>query len=250
MDNRLVSIIMPVYNSEKFLDKAIQSVLDQTYQEWELVVINDASTDQSKAMLAKYTDQRIIVIENHENMGIAKTRNRGIELAKGEYISFLDSDDWWLPEKLEHQLNIMQTQSIKFSCSAYYVSDESGNIINERNVTVGFKQYQQLLKTNSIGCLTVMVEAELIKAHPMPILKHEDYATWLNLLKTGIGIYFIGEKLAVYRKSASSTSANKWNTINWVWKIFRKNEGFSVPKSCIYLLRFLFFTTFKYVSKE
>lgn len=248
--NTLVSIIMPVYNSEKFLDTAIQSVLDQTYSEWELIVINDASTDKSKEKLEKYTDQRIKVIENKENLGIAKSRNKGITLANGDYISFLDSDDWWLPEKLVQQLQLMKNKSIDFSCSAYYVSDEIGTIINERNVKAGFKNYQQLLKTNSIGCLTVMAKAELLKANPMPMLKHEDYATWLNILKTGVDVYFIEEKLAVYRKTASSTSANKWNTIIWVWKILRENEHFSVVKSSIYLARFLFFTTFKYATNE
>ncbi len=250
MTNTLVSIIMPVYNSEQFLDIAIQSVLDQTYSDWELLVIDDASTDQSRAKLQKYTDQRIRLIENQRNLGIAKSRNKAIALAEGSYISFLDSDDWWLPEKLMSQLQVMKKRSIDFSCSAYYVSDESGDIINERNVKAGFKNYKQLLKTNSIGCLTVMVKTELLKKNPMPLLKHEDYATWLNILKTGTDVYFIEEKLAVYRKTSSSTSANKWNTIRWVWKILRENEHFSVIKSCVFLIRFLFFTTFKYATNE
>lgn len=248
----MASIIMPVYNSEKFMSAAIESVLCQTYSDWELVIIDDGSSDHSKEIATKFSlrDQRITIVHNEQNLGIAKTRNRGIERVTGKYVAFLDSDDLWLPNKLEEQLAIMEKNNIDFSCSSYFVCDENGAILNERNFRKGFKTYKELLKTNTVGCLTVVVKTKIIKKHLMPCLKHEDYATWLNILKDNIDIYFIDEKLAVYRKRLASVSANKLNVIPWVWKILRENEQFSVTKSFFYLIRFLFYTTFKYAVNE
>ena len=206
METALVSIIMPMYNAGKFLSKSIESVLEQTYQNWELLLIDDGSKDDSIdiALAFMEKDSRIFLLKNEQNMGIAKTRNKGIEASKGQYIAFLDSDDLWLPNKLEVQVKWMEEKKLLFTCSSYL----------------------------------------------MPDLKHEDYATWLNILKEINTVYFINEKLAIYRKLTTSTSSNKWNTISWVWKILRQNEQFSVIKSSFYLMRFLFYTTFKYAKNE
>lgn len=252
METALVSIIMPMYNAGKFLSKSIESVLEQTYQNWELLLIDDGSNDDSIdiALAFMEKDSRIFLLKNEQNMGIAKTRNKGIEASKGQYIAFLDSDDLWLPNKLEVQIKWMEEKKLLFTCSSYFVCNENGNITHERNFSEGPQTYQDLLKTNTIGCLTVVVESNLLKRHLMPDLKHEDYATWLNILKEINTVYFINEKLAIYRKLTTSTSSNKWNTISWVWKILRQNEQFSVIKSSFYLMRFLFYTTFKYAKNE
>ena len=162
----------------------------------------------------------------------------------------LQRDNLWLPNKLEVQIKWMEEKKLLFTCSSYFVCNENGNITHERNFSEGPQTYQDLLKTNTIGCLTVVVESNLLKRHLMPDLKHEDYATWLNILKEINTVYFINEKLAIYRKLTTSTSSNKWNTISWVWKILRQNEQFSVIKSSFYLMRFLFYTTFKYAKNE
>ena len=225
METALVSIIMPMYNAGKFLSKSIESVLEQTYQNWELLLIDDGSKDDSIdiALAFMEKDSRIFLLKNEQNMGIAKTRTKGIEASKGQYIAVLDSDDLWLPNKLEVQIKWMEEKKLLFTCSSYFVCNENGNITHERNFSEGPQTYQDLLKTNTIGCLTVVVESNLLKRHLMPDLKHEDYATWLNILKEINTVYFINEKLAIYRKLTTSTSSNKWNTISWVWKILRQN---------------------------
>lgn len=246
----LVSIIMPVYNSEDYLEASIQSVLNQSYKNWELIIIDDGSTDASLEIIQKIQLERseIRLLINSENMGISATRNKGIEAARGEFIAFLDSDDRWQPKKLEKQIAFMKKEAINFSCTSYFVSDESGKIIGERNFIDKEVDYKELLKTNSIGCLTVMVKTDLIKQYKMPKLKHEDYATWLSILRGGNNVYFMNEKLAIYTKREKSVSANKFNTVIWVWHIYRESQNFSVLKSFIYLLRFLFFTSSKYLK--
>lgn len=248
----IVSIIMPSYNSEDFLEKAIQSVVDQTYTNWELLVIDDGSKDRSLAIAEEFAkkDTRVKMIRNEENLGIAKTRNKGIQLAKGKYIAFLDSDDSWEVQKLAVQVAVMEEKQLDFTCSSYNVVNEAGEFLGKRLFKAGNQTYQDLLKTNTIGCLTVMVKAELLKKYPMPVLKHEDYATWLTILKTGVSVYFIPEVLANYTKRANSTSANKFNTLKWVWTIFYKNQQFAFPKAIIYWLRFVFYTCLKYIKKE
>lgn len=246
----LVSIIMPVYNSEDFLEASIQSVLNQSYKNWELIIVDDGSTDASLKIIKKFQREKseIRLLINNENMGIAATRNKGIGAARGEFVAFLDSDDRWQPKKLEKQIAFMKKEAINFSCTSYFVSDEFGTIIGERNFIEKEVDYKELLKTNLIGCLTVMVKTDLIKQYKMPKLKHEDYATWLNILRDGNNVYFMNEKLAFYTKRGKSVSANKFNTVSWVWDIFRESQNFSVLKSFFYLLRFLFFTSCKYLK--
>lgn len=247
----MISIIMPVYNSEKFLAKSIESVITQTYANWQLILIDDESTDHSIDICESYVqkDKRIMLMRNQQNLGVAQTRNVGIQAATGEYIAFLDSDDQWKPYKLDKQLKSMLERKAAFSCSSYSVCDEDFNIVGERTFPNGFKNYRDLLKTNSIGCLTVMIQATILKENLMPNVHHEDYATWLNILKSGIDVLFISDSLAIYTKRETSVSSNKFNTVAWIWNIFHREQKFSVAKSSFYLIRFLFFGVYKY-SRE
>lgn len=244
-----ISVVMPVYNSEKFVAKAIESVIQQTYSNWELVIVDDGSNDNSSMIVEGYLhDKRIRLLKNEKNSGISKTRNRAIMQASGVYIAFLDSDDVWLPDKLEKQVYFMKENEAVFICSSYFVADESGNIIGERNFDVNKWNYKELLKTNNIGCLTVMIEAKLLKANPMPEMKHEDYATWLNILRTGANVMVSSDKLAIYTKREDSISANKLNTVKWIWRIFHEGQNYSAVRSFFLLIRFLFYTTKKYAK--
>lgn len=250
MESPLISIVMPVYNSETFVHKAIDSVLNQTYENWELIVVDDGSQDQSVEAIMSYVNQdnRIQLLKNEKNSGIAITRNNAINSSRGKYIAFLDSDDMWYPEKLEYQTAIMESKHLDFSCTSYDIVDEQGKIIDDRLVKEGVKTYSDLLKTNFIGCLTVMIKRELLVKYPMPNVKHEDYASWLNILKNHYSVFAIPKKLSIYTKREASVSANKFNTINWIWTIYRNELGLSKFTSLFYLLRFLSFATIKYLK--
>ena len=250
MESPLISIVMPMYNSEAFVHKAIDSVLMQTYENWELIIVDDGSRDHSMRTVMPYVDQdkRIQLLKNEKNSGIAITRNKAIEFSQGKYIALLDSDDMWYPEKLTHQVAIMESNNLDFSCTAYDIVNEQGTVIGERLLDEGSKSYSDLLKTNFIGCLTVMIKRDLLIEYPMRNIKHEDYASWLNILKHHYSVFTIPEKLSIYTKRASSVSANKFNTVKWIWVIYRKQLGLSRIKSFFFLLRFLSYATFKYLK--
>lgn len=250
MEKALISVVMPVYNSEKYVSNAIESVLKQTYQHWELIIIDDGSLDQSVEIVEQFAkrDDRIKLLVNTENCGIAKTRNRGIEEAEGQYIAFLDSDDAWYPEKLKTQVSIMLEKNLDFSCTSYSIVNEENERIGARLLEEGNREYSDLLKTNFVGCLTAMLTKKLLDEYPMPNVKHEDYATWLTILKQGYEVYVINQELSIYTKRSTSVSSNKVNTINWVWIIYRDVLKLSSTRSFFYMLRFLTVTSLKYVK--
>lgn len=250
MESPLISIVMPMYNSETFVSKAIDSILEQTYTNWELIIVDDGSHDHSVEVVMSYVEKnhRIQLLKNKKNSGIAITRNKAIQSTKGKYIAFLDSDDRWYPKKLEYQVTIMENKQVDFSCTSYDIVNEQGKIMGERFFEEASRGFSDLLKTNFIGCLTVMIKREVLINYPMPNVKHEDYATWLNILKNNFSIFVIPEKLSIYTNRESSVSSNKFNTINWVWIIYRNELGFSKIKSVFFLIRFLGFTTFKYLK--
>ncbi|MGY3750913.1 glycosyltransferase family 2 protein [Vagococcus acidifermentans] len=246
----LISIIMPVYNAEKYVGEAINSVLNQTYLNWELLVVNDGSTDKSVQVIQDYmkTDTRIKFINKKNNEGIASARNSGIKEAEGDYICFLDSDDMWKVTKLEEQLNIMKENSASFSCTSYSIIDEQHNKIGYFRRDQKFYSYEELLHTNFIGCLTVMITSQLMKKNPMPSIKHEDYATWLNILSRNKKVFFIDQHLAIYRKTSGSISSNKFKTIGWTWKIFASQNKLSKFQRVVFFIRYMYYTINKYVN--
>lgn len=248
--NDLVSIITPVYNAERYIKHTIESVIEQDYDNWELLIIDDCSTDSSRTIAEKYmqADKRIKLIFLEKNSGVASARNAGIEAAKGRYIAFLDSDDLWHPNKLSLQIKFMQDNNYHFTFTGYEWIDKNGKKLN-RIVRVPAKaDYNRLLRGNPIGCLTVVIDANKINMLKMLSIRHEDYAAWLCIVKEGTIAYGINQNLAQYRKTNSSLSSNKWKAISWTWNIYRKNQKLSVLRSLSCLAMYAFNTSLKYIG--
>lgn len=227
----LVSIIMPCHNSEAFIYDAIRSVVAQTYRNWELLIVDDCSTDGTMAAIesARATHgERIQVQRLSVNSGAAVARNVAIQSASGRFIAFLDSDDLWLPAKLETQVCFMNATRSPFTYTAYEMVDEQGGHLSWISVPES-TDYQALLKTNIIACLTAMYDAAYFGKICMPnIRKGQDYAMWLRLLKLVSGASGVQEVLAKYRVRGDSISANKWESSGWVWRVYREIEQLSV----------------------
>ena len=244
--NELVSIITPCYNSEKFLDECISSVLNQSYQNWEMLIVDDNSSDNSCTLINSYSkrDDRIKPLFLNENLGPAMARNNAITNAKGKYIAFLDSDDIWLPEKLELQINFMKNNNYSFVFSSYSViSDDKKSMYTIiAPETISYRRY---LKNTIIGCLTVVLDKEKFKSIKMPNLRSShDMATWLNLLKECGSAYGIQQNLAIYRDHKSSNTSNKFNAAYDVWNVYRKHEKLNLFYS-IYNFVFYALNAFK-----
>lgn len=226
--NPLVSIITPVFNSSRFILDCISSVKGQTYENWELLLVDDGSRDGSIDIIKgeMVRDKRIKLIPLDTNRGQAKARNMGINLASGAYIAFLDSDDVWLPEKIEHQLDFMMTNKISFSFTKYGFIDESGNISRKIVKVPSVVDYSFLLKNTAIGCLTVMLEKNAFgnKLQMKALKRHEDYALWLSLLRTGCTAHGLQENLALYRVVKGSLSSNKLRAAKDIWKVYELEE--------------------------
>lgn len=239
MINDLVSIITPLYNSEKFIEETIESVLKQTYSNWEMIIVDDCSTDLGLSIVKKYSekDSRIKYIRMKKNSGAAFCRNKAIKLSKGEFIAFLDSDDLWLERKLEKQVKFMKENNYSISFHEYSQVDEVGNlnnkIIKNPKTPVTYKSY---LLTNPIGCLSGMYSVKNIGKQYMPQLKNrEDTAFWLKLLKIEKNIYGLNENLALYRVRKNSLSSKKIKLIKYHWILYREIEKMSIMKSLFYL---------------
>jgi len=243
----LVSIITPSYNSELFIDETIKSVLDQIHINWEMIIVDDCSTDNSRDIIEKYIqlDSRIKLIKNNPNLGVAQSRNRAIEEAQGDYIALLDSDDIWLPNKLEKQLELMQKENVLMSFSAY-------NTINEDGEEIGFfpinekVTYSDMLKTSSIGTLTTIYNAKKLGKLYFEEIGHEDYVYKLNILKQIDYAQGIKEPLAKYRIVQSSLSRNKIKAALWQWKIYRDIEKIPLFKSIYYFINYTYNGLIKY----
>ena len=232
--DELVSIITHVYKDERFVEETIKSVQSQTYTNWEMILVDDCSKDRSNVIIEnlKKKDKRIKYIKLEKNEGVAIARNIGILRAKGRYIAFLDSDDLWHNDKLEKQLKFMKKNEIGFSFTSYEIID--GKSIKTGKVKIAPKEvnYNNLLKQNVIGCLTVMIDR---KKHNINFekIRHEDYAAWLKILVKNNIAYGIKEILASYRKTNNSLSGNKFKSAIWTWNIYRKKENLNIFK-CIY----------------
>ena len=243
MDDNLVSIITPVYNAERFIEDTINSVINQEYKNWEMILVDDCSTDNSENIIRKYIkrDTRIKYIKLEKNSGAAISRNTAIKNAKGRYIAFLDSDDIWTSNKLKVQIDFMKKNNIGFSFSSYEVMNENGQLIN-RTINVPEKiSYKEYLKNTIIGCLTVVVDRKICGEFEMiNIRKNQDMATWLSILKRGNSAYGINEKLGVYRIVGGSISNNKIKAAKSVWKTYRDIEYMNIVKSSYYFLCYAF----------
>ena len=236
--NPLISIIMPAWNSEKTIAESIQSVLSQTYETWELIVINDASGDRTADIIHSYATEepRIKILTNNTNKGVSYSRKRGVFAAEGEWIAFLDSDDLWTADKLEKQtalLDANQTDLI-FTGSAFIKAD--GTPYSWVMQIPGKITYRQLLKQNIISNSSVLVRKELLQKHMIEgDHMHEDFACWLSCLREGVCVQGINEPLLIYRVSASSKSGNKLKAAKMNWNTYR-GIGLSVFESSYYMI--------------
>ena len=248
VDYGLVSIIMPNYNSEKYVGETIQSVLNQTYQNWELLFVDDCSTDNSLEIVRSFGDDRIKILQNETNSGAAVSRNYALRLAQGKWIAFLDSDDLWIPEKLEKQISYMNDNDICFSYTDYEVIDEDDQLISTFIPRLDVCTYKDILKHNHIGCLTAVYNAEKLGKFFMPVdaIKREDLACWLSILKTGVQAHCLHERLAKYKVHSNSVSSNKFKMMKYQWLTYRKVEKLNFFKSTYYLFCWAITGVFKY----
>lgn len=221
----MISIIMPAYNAERYLNEAVESVLGQTNSLWELLIVDDNSHDRTAQVAQEYQkrDCRIRYIKNEVNAGASESRNRGVREARGEWIAFLDSDDRWMPEKLEMQLRYAKEQNAEFVFTGSAFMDESGEKLDYYLSVPQQIAYRQLLKQNLISCSSVLIKRELLLQNPMPAGDmHEDFATWLSILKkTGINAYGLDQPLLIYRISSNSKSGNKWKAAKMTYRVYR-----------------------------
>ena len=234
-----VSVIMPVYNDIRYIREAILSVSCQTYRAWELIVVDDGSQQNIETALTPLLqDVRIHVVRLERNQGVANARNVGIQQATGRYIAFLDSDDVWLPDKLERQLQFMRKTKVAMTYTSYRrfyhnIQDAGKPVSIVPQVT-----YDRLLKGNCIGCLTVMVDRLQCTSLYMPMVPHEDYVAWLNLAKTGASIYGMTDDLARYRVRENSLSANKLKSLLWTWRVYRDSQQLPMLKSLVCMVHY------------
>ena len=236
MDDR-ISIVVPVYNAEKYIEETMDSVLAQTYRNWELLLVLNGCVDASEEVVNRYkerhSDRDIRIIVETENKGAAMARNRGVNEASGRYIAYVDADDLWKPEKLEHLLRFMQEKDAAFVCSGYEFADENAEGTGKVVHVPATLNYRQALKNTTIFTSTVMFDtAKLPKEKiQMPVIKSEDTALWWKLLREGHVVYGLDENLVLYRRPKKSLSSNKLEAIRRIWNLYRKSEKLSVPYS-------------------
>lgn len=232
----LVSIITPSFNSANYISNTIDSIVSQTFVEWELLIIDDCSTDNSIEVITEWCkkDSRINLIQLLENSGAAVARNSGIEAAKGRFIAFLDSDDKWLPSKLEKQLKFMQKNNYDFTYTAYNKVTPDGTILGEMGVPNKL-QYSDLLKKCEIGCLTAMYDTARLGKIYMPLIrKRQDLGLWLKILKKTKYAYGLNNVLASYTVRDGSISSNKRQAAAYTWKLYRDIEKLPLPEALYY----------------
>ena len=255
-DKPLVSIITPVYNCEKYLPLTIESVQAQTYENWELILADDCTPDNSADIIAEYAkkDSRIKYIKLKENSGAAIARNEALEASKGRYIAYLDADDIWLPNKLERQLDFMEKNDVEFSCCDYEKIEADGTPLNKIVHMPKTITYNQLLSNTIIQTVGVIADLEKVdkKLLVMPnVRRGQDSATWLQMLRNGVKFTGQNEVLAQYRRVPQSLSANKLSAMKRTWYLYRGVEHLSLPKSVICLIGWAYHASIKriYVGK-
>jgi teichuronic acid biosynthesis glycosyltransferase TuaG len=244
----MTSIITPLYNSEEFIKDTVDSVLSQTYTNWEMIIVDDASTDKSVAIIQELIDgdDRVKLLRLSKNVGAAQARNRALQVAKGRYIAFLDSDDLWSPDKLEKQLLFMSERKIPISFTSYELIDENG--INRMHTIHSVDKLNQIdyLKNTIIGFSTSMIDTKIVGNHfrMKDIRTRQDTSLWITLLGKGFFAYGINEVLVKYRTHSKSISANKIKAAKQVWNLYFNIHKIGLIKS-IYCFSFYAFNAIK-----
>ncbi|MBG9984033.1 glycosyltransferase family 2 protein [Aerococcaceae bacterium DSM 111022] len=239
----LISIVTPVYNASDFIEKTVDSVLSQTFTDFEYILVNDQSSDNSLSILENYSknDERIRVITLEENSGAAVARNTGLEAAIGRYIAFIDSDDVWHDEKLAKQIQFMQTNGYEFTYTDFALISEDGSTLKAQTGIPENIDYDGLLKNTTIACSTVMLDRNKVGDFRMPLVrKGQDTATWLMLMREhNLTAYGLQEVLNYYRQVAGSISSNKIDALKRTWNTYYRLEKLPLPKAIYYFIHYV-----------
>ncbi|MET7028792.1 glycosyltransferase family 2 protein [Sediminicola luteus] len=246
-----VSIVTPTYNSEKYIEETIKSVLNQSYTNWEIIIIDDKSSDNTSEIVKAYQlkDTRIYFFQLQENSGSAIARNTGIERATGDFLTFLDADDIWMPNFIEVSINVSTKKKCPFVFSSYKRFDENLNPLLKDFIVPDKVTYTDILKSNPISCLTAFINIKQLGKKYMPNLrKRQDFGLWLQYLKDIDFALGIKEPLAIYRIRKSSLSRNKRSLIKYQWLFYYKIEKLNFFYSVYYLVNWMVRGYFKYRS--
>ncbi len=247
----LVSIITPSYNCANFIGETIESIIAQTYSNWELLITDDCSTDASREVINDYVkkDSRIKLFSLEKNSGAGIARNNSIEKASGRFIAFCDSDDRWYPEKLEKQLAFMEEKNCNLCYSSYDTCNEAGSIVGYVNCLKSIN-YWKILRDNGIGCLTAVYDAQKIGKHYMPsIRKRQDWCLWIDIIKKHGTAYGLQQSLALYRVREGSISSNKLEMLKYNFNVYHQVLHFNHIVSAMilggYFMPYYFYKKFK-----
>ncbi len=240
----LVSVIVPVFNCEKFIKETIESVLSQTYSNIEIVLVDDCSKDNSKNIISSFEDERVRYFLQEKNMGAGVARNRALEEAKGQYVAFLDADDLWEKDKIEKQLKVLEENKAWFSYTGAFVINEDGTFTKKVRKVKSKCSYRKLLKNTMIITSSVLIDRTISGDFRMSEIRSgQDYATWLMLLRKKGVAFGVCEPLCRYRNTSNSLSSNKFKSIKQVYNIQRKQEKinfFSASiNTCFFILNAL-----------
>ena len=242
-----VSVIMPAYNAAKTIAESIESVLQQTYTDFELIILNDFSNDETEHIIKKYMqDMRVVYIKNERNLGVSETRNKGISIAKGAWIAFLDSDDIWEKNKLQKQIELIQSKKDAILCyTASSFMDNEGHRYGYVLRAIKHLPYKTLLKKNLISCSSAIVKSDVMKKLKMPgDQMHEDYYSWLTILRRIPYAYGIDEPLIIYRLSKKSKSSNRFKSASMSYNTYRA-IGYSNISALYLVFRYAIYSIVK-----
>ena len=257
----MISIVVPVYNAAKYIEETIESVINQTYKDWELLLVDDCSKDDSAEVIQevirsfeqdeKYKG-RIRFIKKEHNEGAAKARNTGIMEAQGRYIAFLDADDIWYPEKLQNELDFMQLHEAAFVYSSYKFGDEDAVPTGKVARVPKHLTYKEALSRTIIFTSTVLLDTKKIDRELilMPDIPSEDTATWWRILQTGITAYGLDEALVIYRRPASSLSSNKGKAVKRIWQLYREIAGLGMVSAAFHMVGWAFNATMRRILDD
>ena len=245
-----VSVITPTYNSAEYMEETIRSVQGQTYTNWEMIIVDDCSTDNTCEIVENIisTDNRIKLIKQEHNQGAGAARTLAMKKSTGKYIAYLDADDIWMPDKLEKQVRFMSEKNIGFSCTSYEVIDNEGKSLKKYIHMLPKVDYVGFLTNNLLQTVGIMVDTEIVDKNclVMPdIRRRQDAATWLQILKAGHDCYGLDEILAQYRRAENSLSSNKFKAVKGVWSLYRDIEHLSLPFSCYCFARYAILAVWK-----
>lgn len=247
--NPAVSVIMPAYNMERFVEQAIRSVIAQTFSDWELIVVDDCSNDGTWSILKKMAkeDSRIQVVRNERNQGAAMTRNRAFDLCRGSYVALLDSDDIWYPEKLAKQTALAQRTGADIIYCSYGIVDQNGEKICEDFIVPETVTFEAFLTRAVISCSTALLKRRIIETYRFGTkYYHEDLVFWCQILRDGHVARGVSDVLAEYRVIEGSRASNKGRSALFRWQVYRELLGFSVVKSAKLMCKYAFLGFKKY----